>query len=226
MHCLRRLDLQQVVVTDNHLTLLVQLHPAIEEVDISFSPGLSSEVVWAFLCQARKLKRFEADRATLKIPQVLLDHVAKHSFATTANGSEGQKADMELPWWACRDLETLMIEFDIAMGSALGSRAMFAMLSRLPKLRYLRLANTNIVLSAAGGIRQLATLRRLKYFVLDTAVYDDLRREDVDWMLEHWPVLKWLHLSRRSIHQLAAIKGWAEECGRYDVVRLFSTIPD
>ncbi|KAF9969626.1 hypothetical protein BGZ73_007944 [Actinomortierella ambigua] len=227
MRRLRRLDLQHAQITDEHLAVILQQHPDIEEIDVSFSTGLSSNAVWAFLSRATKLKRFEADRTCLKLPKEVLDRVAqiRQPLVTTKDSGE-PKPEHDPLMWACQDLEVLMVGFDIAMGSILGSKAMFSWLAQFPKLRYLRLASTSMTLTEAGGLYQLATLRRLKYFVLDTAMYDELTRKDVHWMLDHWPQLKRLHLSRRSIYQWEDIRVWAGERGREDAVKIYSGLPD
>ncbi|KAF9969627.1 hypothetical protein BGZ73_007945 [Actinomortierella ambigua] len=224
LHRLRRIVLERGWIEDKHLAMLIQQHPALEELSIGFCRPVSSDALWAFLSLATKLKRLRTSGISLKIPRLLLDYAANQSSNIIGYG---QQATQEVPLvWACRGLEMLAVEFYVTMDSVLTSRAIFALLSQFPKLKYLRIDHTTLILSEAGGLHQLATLRRLEDFVLQNTNYAELARDDVHWMIQHWPHLQRLHLGVRSASQKEVIQEWAEEYGREKIVQYHSPFLD
>ncbi|KAK5817038.1 hypothetical protein F5H01DRAFT_342285 [Linnemannia elongata] len=113
--------------------------------------------------------------------------------------------DLSLPPrpWVCRRLRRLAVFFTVAGNQGDGAETLFfEQLSRLEQLEDIDVSQTprlgsdyKSIFEPAPqwrldhGLSRLSTLPRLRSFKCDRAM-QDMRMEDVEWMLVHWPLLR------------------------------------
>ncbi|KAK3836375.1 MAG: hypothetical protein JOS17DRAFT_787549 [Linnemannia elongata] len=105
--------------------------------------------------------------------------------------------------WACRRLRRLVVFVTMASNQGDGTETLFfEQLSRLEQLEDIDVSQTPLLDSdyraifepapqwrLDHGLSQLSTLSQLRSFKCNRAM-QDMRVEDVEWMLEHWPLLR------------------------------------
>ncbi|KAG0315977.1 hypothetical protein BGZ97_007630 [Linnemannia gamsii] len=96
---------------------------------------------------------------------------------------------------------------------------MYTLLSTLAHLTYLQLSYTCISLPFSTEFKQLAALKSLREFNIETCGYPSLSREDLEYMVvQNWPRLEKLVLNQLGASQERVMKGWLREFGREDLV--------
>ncbi|KAF9164220.1 hypothetical protein DFQ26_001689 [Actinomortierella ambigua] len=180
--------------------------PNLTSLDVSFSRfrRLTSEQVRIFLMSYPKLKHFKADGIFLNEEQD--DH------------DLGSGSDEDHQNWVCTELETLLIGFHNPLNLRARNTLMYSQLRRLTKLRYLGITDTFLKISIKVGLSQLAVLKELRHFNIETSNYPKLRRSDIDWIAQNWPKLEILQIGGGgdpNTHR--RVRGWLAEAGRSEI---------
>ncbi|OAQ27851.1 hypothetical protein K457DRAFT_20853 [Linnemannia elongata AG-77] len=105
--------------------------------------------------------------------------------------------------------------------SSIHLQNMYSLLATLTNLTHLQLSYTCLNLPSCpfSGFDQLAALKHLRVFNIETCGYPTLGREDVECMVkEVWPGLERLALNQLGASQERVLRGWLKEFGREDLV--------
>ncbi|KAF9123420.1 hypothetical protein BGW39_008988 [Mortierella sp. 14UC] len=168
------------------LYLRGRLFDTIRTLDLEKCHGLGSKMVLEVLTGCPRLEVFKAfcisvsDLRTNPEPWVCLrlKHLEVFFAADHTDPNDGELAFEQLS--RLTRLETLDLN---ARGWTLHWK-IFSRLKRQGSLQW----------RLDSGLRHLSTLRRLRTLVIDSS-FHDTRLEDLQWMLDHWPVLQKLTCS-------------------------------
>ncbi|KAF8980518.1 hypothetical protein BGZ46_004095 [Entomortierella lignicola] len=196
----------------SYLTLMSNHAKTIQHLDLLDCTTVTSAMVQGILSGCPALESFLAK----VIKGTDLVRIVSPDFDYTNNYSSTEKVILGKDW-VCFDLKTLVVHFDLGGAEAgidqstpegearflrqqqLEQQHTFRQLSRLIELETLDFRSTSDFLDRdkyldlrlkrrGGQLEQLATLTKLKYVYFHNAD-QDLSKQEIDWMLKHWPRL-------------------------------------
>ncbi|KAF9103478.1 hypothetical protein BGX27_010557 [Mortierella sp. AM989] len=242
---MRRFGARACQVGDHTLLALEEKCPELEKLDISLAKGhqLSKAKLYEYLRHAKNLIHLEAEAVWILLQDLQVNEVGQNEDqpheqgeegagqegagthhqeveATTSTTSTADQTVGQAPcggWASQRTLQYLAIGFTSHDRSIHQCSDMYSLLAKLTNLNHLQLSYTCLDFSYESGFHQLASLRELRTFSIETCGYTALKREDLVWMVTAWPKLERIHVNLPGASKERQFQAWLKEANREDV---------
>ncbi|KAG0042957.1 hypothetical protein BGZ83_011993, partial [Gryganskiella cystojenkinii] len=172
--------------------------PLVESLDVSFGCAMHREFKGAllrFLQRNTKLKELEADGVLFHLDTPIDDDVQR------------------TPRWACSKLEKLVCGFQ-GTGSMI-----FQHLSQFLEMKSLTISYPPLSLSPyESTVAWMSKNSKMEYFWYSQYRHLPFDRKTFEWMVQHWPNLKTLHVAGGMPKQGDVVRQWCKDSNRQSLL--------